>query len=219
MAFHSRTTAAGSAAVRVSASGGLVAAVSVTRAMAATAQMNPRTRERGGTGRGGSCCTASSRELSAQGLATAHCASKTTRREPDRPGAPSRAPARVRWDPSVIGQHPARPSGTSRGRHRSDGLTLTHDHRGRCSRSRSGQVLVRNLFLSLDPGMLMPIAGESGLPMPRHEVGEVMHGDAIGEVVAPRGQSTDQHARGGRPGQGKIGRGPNRRAARRRYAL
>ncbi|GDY71465.1 NADP-dependent oxidoreductase [Streptomyces avermitilis] len=47
-----------------------------------------------------------------------------------------------------------------------------------------GQVLVRNLFMSLDPGMLMLIAGESGLPMPRYEVGEVMYGDAIGEVVA-----------------------------------
>lgn len=47
-----------------------------------------------------------------------------------------------------------------------------------------GQVLVRNLFMSLDPGMLMLITGESGLPMPRYEVGEVMYGDAIGEVVA-----------------------------------
>ncbi|MFJ9965099.1 NADP-dependent oxidoreductase [Streptomyces avermitilis] len=46
-----------------------------------------------------------------------------------------------------------------------------------------GQVLVRNLFMSLDPGMLMLMAGESGLPMPRYEVGEVMYGDAIGEVV------------------------------------
>ncbi|MGP8304157.1 NADP-dependent oxidoreductase [Streptomyces inhibens] len=47
-----------------------------------------------------------------------------------------------------------------------------------------GQVLVRNMFMSLDPGMLMLIAGEPGLPMPRYEVGEVMYGDAIGEVVA-----------------------------------
>ncbi|WP_222720939.1 hypothetical protein [Actinomadura sp. HBU206391] len=46
-----------------------------------------------------------------------------------------------------------------------------------------GQVLVRNLFMSLDPGMLMLIAGEAGLPMPRYEVGEVMYGDAIGEVI------------------------------------
>lgn len=45
------------------------------------------------------------------------------------------------------------------------------------------QVLVRNLFMSVDPGMLMLIAGESGLPMPRYEIGEVMYGDAIGEVV------------------------------------
>ncbi|MET7621539.1 NADP-dependent oxidoreductase [Streptomyces sp. NPDC005408] len=47
-----------------------------------------------------------------------------------------------------------------------------------------GQVVVRNMFMSLDPGMLMLIAGESGLPMPRYQVGEVMPGDAIGEVLA-----------------------------------
>lgn len=56
----------------------------------------------------------------------------------------------------------------------------------------SGQVLVRNLFMSLDPGMLMLIAGESGLPMPRYEVGEVMYGDAIGEVVASADASLDE---------------------------
>lgn len=48
----------------------------------------------------------------------------------------------------------------------------------------AGQVLVRNLFMSLEPGMLMLIAGTSGLPMPRYEIGEVMYGAAIGEVVA-----------------------------------
>ncbi|KUN29661.1 NADP-dependent oxidoreductase [Streptomyces antibioticus] len=47
-----------------------------------------------------------------------------------------------------------------------------------------GQVLVRNLFMSLDPGMLLLIAGRSSLPMPSYEVGEVMYGDALGEVVA-----------------------------------
>ncbi len=47
-----------------------------------------------------------------------------------------------------------------------------------------GQVLVRNLFMSLDPGMLMLIAGEAGLPMPGYEVGAVMYGDAVGEVVS-----------------------------------
>src|SRR5215470_9205969 len=47
-----------------------------------------------------------------------------------------------------------------------------------------GQVLVRNLFMSLEPSMLMLIAGISGLPMPRYEIGEVMYGAAIGEVVA-----------------------------------
>ncbi|MFF6804158.1 zinc-binding dehydrogenase [Streptomyces sp. NPDC012616] len=56
-------------------------------------------------------------------------------------------------------------------------------------RPASGQVLVRNLFMSLDPGMLMLIAGESGLPMPRYELGEVMYGDAAGEVVASRDPS------------------------------
>ncbi|WP_372406557.1 NADP-dependent oxidoreductase [Streptomyces luteireticuli] len=46
-----------------------------------------------------------------------------------------------------------------------------------------GEVLVRNLYMSLDPGMLMLIAGESGLPMPRYELGEAMYGDAVGEVA------------------------------------
>lgn len=56
----------------------------------------------------------------------------------------------------------------------------------------SGQVLVRNLFMSLDPGMLMLIMGEPGLPMPRYEVGEVMYGDAIGEVVASADSSLQE---------------------------
>ncbi|MFF4399114.1 NADP-dependent oxidoreductase [Streptomyces sp. NPDC001480] len=47
-----------------------------------------------------------------------------------------------------------------------------------------GQVLVRNLFLSLDPGMLLLMSGEPGLPMPRYEIGEPMYGDAVGEIVA-----------------------------------
>ncbi|MFF4574616.1 NADP-dependent oxidoreductase [Streptomyces sp. NPDC001410] len=47
-----------------------------------------------------------------------------------------------------------------------------------------GQVLVRNLFMSLDPGMLLLMSGGSRLPMPAYEVGEVMYGDAVGEVVA-----------------------------------
>jgi hypothetical protein len=50
-----------------------------------------------------------------------------------------------------------------------------------------GQVLVRNLFMSLDPGMLTLFAGESSLPMPRYEVGEVMYGDAIAEITAEGG--------------------------------
>ncbi|MCQ9129214.1 NADP-dependent oxidoreductase [Streptomyces hilarionis] len=55
-----------------------------------------------------------------------------------------------------------------------------------------GQVLVHNLFMSLDPGMLMLMEGESGLPMPRYELGEVMYGDAIGEVVASADPSLDE---------------------------
>lgn len=47
-----------------------------------------------------------------------------------------------------------------------------------------GEVVVRNLFMSLEPAMLMLIAGTPGLPMPRYEIGEVMYGAAIGEVVA-----------------------------------
>jgi NADPH-dependent curcumin reductase CurA len=46
-----------------------------------------------------------------------------------------------------------------------------------------GQALVRNLFMSLEPAMLMLIAGTPGLPMPRYEIGEVMYGAALGEVV------------------------------------
>ncbi|MFJ9737001.1 NADP-dependent oxidoreductase [Streptomyces sp. NPDC101166] len=55
-----------------------------------------------------------------------------------------------------------------------------------------GQVLVRNSFMSLDPGMLMLMEGESGLPMPRYEVGAVMYGDAIGEVIASADPSLDE---------------------------
>ncbi|WP_327319188.1 NADP-dependent oxidoreductase [Streptomyces sp. NBC_01235] len=46
-----------------------------------------------------------------------------------------------------------------------------------------GQVLVRNLFMSLDPAMVLLASGEPGLPMPRYELGEVLHGDAVGEVT------------------------------------
>ncbi|GAA3112525.1 NADPH-dependent curcumin reductase CurA [Kribbella aluminosa] len=46
-----------------------------------------------------------------------------------------------------------------------------------------GEVVVRNLFLSLDPAMLMLIAGLPGLPMPIYEIGEPMYGAAVGEVV------------------------------------
>ncbi|MFF4501513.1 NADP-dependent oxidoreductase [Streptomyces sp. NPDC001401] len=47
-----------------------------------------------------------------------------------------------------------------------------------------GQVLVRNLYLSLDPGVLMLMSEQPGVPRPRYEIGEVMYGDAIGEVIA-----------------------------------
>ncbi|MFX0579348.1 NADP-dependent oxidoreductase [Nocardia nepalensis] len=47
-----------------------------------------------------------------------------------------------------------------------------------------GQVVVRNLYMSLDPGMLMQIGAYPGIPMPPFTVGAPMFGDAIGEVVA-----------------------------------
>ncbi|MEV6335804.1 NADP-dependent oxidoreductase [Nocardia vinacea] len=47
-----------------------------------------------------------------------------------------------------------------------------------------GQVLVRNLYMSIDPGMLMQIGAYPGIPMPPFAVGATMFGDAIGEVVA-----------------------------------
>ncbi|XIE78834.1 hypothetical protein AB6O49_13545 [Streptomyces sp. SBR177] len=50
-----------------------------------------------------------------------------------------------------------------------------------------GQVVVRNLFMSLDPGMLTLMAGGTGLPMPGYEVGGLLYGDAVGEVVASAG--------------------------------
>ncbi|WP_225829113.1 NADP-dependent oxidoreductase [Streptomyces naphthomycinicus] len=46
-----------------------------------------------------------------------------------------------------------------------------------------GEVLVRNLFLSLDPGMLLLMAEEPRVPSPRYEIGAPMHGDAVGEVL------------------------------------
>ncbi|MEU6373125.1 NADP-dependent oxidoreductase [Streptomyces sp. NPDC046909] len=47
-----------------------------------------------------------------------------------------------------------------------------------------GQVLVRNLYMSLDPGMVLLTAEHPGVPAPRYELGEVLYGDAVGEVVA-----------------------------------
>ncbi|MFF5493400.1 NADP-dependent oxidoreductase [Streptomyces aquilus] len=47
-----------------------------------------------------------------------------------------------------------------------------------------GQVLVRNLYMSLDPSMVLLTAEDPGLPAPRYELGEVLYGDAVGEVVA-----------------------------------
>lgn len=47
-----------------------------------------------------------------------------------------------------------------------------------------GQVLVRNLFMSLDPGMLMQIGAYEGIPMPPYRIGAALYGDAIGEVIA-----------------------------------
>ncbi|MEC3914718.1 NADP-dependent oxidoreductase [Nocardia sp. CDC160] len=46
-----------------------------------------------------------------------------------------------------------------------------------------GEVVVRNLFMSLDPGMLMQIGDYPGIPLPPFVVGEAMHGRAVGEVV------------------------------------
>ncbi|TCC54863.1 MerR family transcriptional regulator [Kribbella pittospori] len=48
---------------------------------------------------------------------------------------------------------------------------------------RRGEVLVQNLFLSLDPMMLALIQGRPGLPMPAYEVGQVMYGAAVGRVL------------------------------------
>jgi NADPH-dependent curcumin reductase CurA len=47
-----------------------------------------------------------------------------------------------------------------------------------------GQVLVRNLYLSLDPGMVLRMAPPPGLSIPGYQVGAAMRGEAIGEVIA-----------------------------------
>ncbi|WP_336085323.1 NADP-dependent oxidoreductase [Nocardia sp. SSK8] len=52
-----------------------------------------------------------------------------------------------------------------------------------------GQVLIRNLFTSLDPGLLMRIGDYPGIPLPPFGIGEPLSGDAIGEVVASRDAS------------------------------
>ncbi|MCK9927944.1 NADP-dependent oxidoreductase [Frankia sp. Mgl5] len=46
----------------------------------------------------------------------------------------------------------------------------------------AGQVLVRNLVLSLDAGMRLRMS-DVGVPLPLYTVGAVMDGDAVGEVV------------------------------------
>ncbi|WP_250282707.1 MULTISPECIES: NADP-dependent oxidoreductase [unclassified Frankia] len=46
----------------------------------------------------------------------------------------------------------------------------------------AGQVLVRNLFLSLDAGARLRMS-DVGVPIPLYAVGAVMDGDAVGEVV------------------------------------
>ncbi|MGO4649548.1 NADP-dependent oxidoreductase [Nocardia sp. 2YAB30] len=56
----------------------------------------------------------------------------------------------------------------------------------------TGQVLVRNLFMSLDPGMLIQIGAYEGIPMPPYRIGEAMYGDAIGEVVASNDPSVHE---------------------------
>ncbi|MBO8193007.1 NADP-dependent oxidoreductase [Streptomyces oryzae] len=70
---------------------------------------------------------------------------------------------------------------------RPDGLPVPGDFalvEAPVPRPAPGQVLVRNLYMSLDPGMLMLMSGQSQLPSPGYGVGEVLYGDAVGEVVA-----------------------------------
>lgn len=47
----------------------------------------------------------------------------------------------------------------------------------------AGRLLIRNLFMSIDPGSLMRIGAYPGIPMPPFAIGEVLSGDAIGEVI------------------------------------
>src|SRR3954471_17414216 len=46
-----------------------------------------------------------------------------------------------------------------------------------------GQVVVRNLYMSIDPGLLLRMNDLSAVDIPYYEVGESMWCDAIGEAV------------------------------------
>jgi NADPH-dependent curcumin reductase CurA len=50
----------------------------------------------------------------------------------------------------------------------------------------AGQVLVRNLFSSIDPGLVLRMSDLSALNIPGYAVGEALWGDALGEVVESR---------------------------------
>ncbi|MGI5166355.1 NADP-dependent oxidoreductase [Spirillospora sp. CA-253888] len=51
-----------------------------------------------------------------------------------------------------------------------------------------GQVLVRNTWMSVDPYMRSLMDAETGLALPRYEIGQPLYGGAIGEVVASRAE-------------------------------
>lgn len=47
----------------------------------------------------------------------------------------------------------------------------------------AGEVLIRNLYMSIDPGLLMRIGAYPGIPLPPLAIDEPLAGDAIGEVI------------------------------------
>ncbi|MCX0241720.1 NADP-dependent oxidoreductase [Streptomyces drozdowiczii] len=49
-----------------------------------------------------------------------------------------------------------------------------------------GEVLVRNLYMSIDPGALLRMSDLSALDIPHFETGEPLWSDAVGEVVESR---------------------------------
>ncbi|MGW1766592.1 zinc-binding dehydrogenase [Streptomyces sp. NPDC002073] len=78
-----------------------------------------------------------------------------------------------------------------------------------------GEVLVRNAYMVLSPAVLSRMAAAGGLPVTRYEVGKVLFGSALGEVLATGDEAPHGHPAAGTDGRpadapdGHRGRGPD----------